>query len=141
MDTRLARWGYYDRRAHFSTLNSGVAHFLDIEDIRARNPGRVTDIFRDLHSVRVENLGWNRVRVARPDGCGFTFYLDGTEIRMEDRDSIDDFVLPAHISAIEVYARPPYPAEYAPNPFGRREVACGSIVIWTGFVEGKGDGS
>jgi hypothetical protein len=134
MDTRLARWGYYDRRAEFSTLGSGVSHFLDREDIRRRNPNRPTDIFRDLHSVRVANMGFNRLKVVRPDGCGFTFYLDGVEVRMEDNDSIDDFIMSSHISAIEVYARPPYPAQYAPNPFNRRDRACGSIVIWTGFV-------
>jgi len=133
MDTRLASWGYYDRRAQFSTMGSGQTHFLGLEDIRKRNPLRVSDVFRDLAGTRVISMGGTSVQVQRPDGCRFTFFLDGTELRMNSDDSIDDFLMASHLSAVEVYVRHPFPAEYSPNAFGAR--ACGSVVLWSGFVQ------
>ena len=133
MDTRLAGWGFYDRRAQFATMGSGQTHFLDLGDIRSRNPMRVSDVFRDLAGTRVASMGASKVQVRRPDGCRFTFFLDGAELRMNSDDSIDDFLMAMHLSAVEVYVRAPFPAEYHPNAFGAR--ACGSVVLWSGFVQ------
>jgi hypothetical protein len=136
MDTRLASWGYYDRRAQYSTMGSGQTHFLGLEDIRRRNPMRVSDVFRDLAGTRVAVMGGTDVQVRRADGCRFTFFLDGAELRMSSDDSVDDFLMASHLSAVEVYVRPPFPAEYFPNAFGPK--ACGSVVLWSGFVQEAG---
>jgi hypothetical protein len=135
MDTRLASWGYYDRKALFEERGTGLAHFLELEDIRRKNPMRVTDVFRDLAGVRVVGTGGRRVRVRGLSGCSPTFYLDGVELRLAGQESVDDYVIPSHLSAVEVYARPPYPAQYAPRARGLSQ--CSSIVLWTGYVVGK----
>lgn len=133
MDTRLASWGFYDRLAHYKRLGSGLTHFLSIEDIKKRSPMRVSDVFRDLAGMRVVQTGGNRVAIRGSMGCEPTFYLDGTELRLDDGEAVDDYLLASSLSAIEVYARPPYPAEYAPRGYK----PCASIVIWTGWVKGK----
>jgi hypothetical protein len=57
-------------------------------------------------------------------------------LRMSSDDSVDDFLMASHLSAVEVYVRPPFPAEYFPNAFGPK--ACGSVVLWSGFVQEAG---
>lgn len=56
IDTRLASWGYYDRRARFTRLSSGVSHFLGVDEIRKKGAMRVTDVFKDLSGIRVQSL-------------------------------------------------------------------------------------
>jgi len=144
IDTRMARWGYYERRVQFGLRGSGVAHFLDYETIKKRNPARVTDMFTTLSSVKVVPVGRRgiSVRSTRSSlgsmgsrGCGLTFYLDGVRLILDRDESINDYVVPPHLAAIEVYVSAPYPIEYAPKMGD-----CGCVLIWTGFVEGRGIG-
>ena len=130
VDARLKRWGYYDRRAQYSTLGTGTAHFLDIEYIRRRAPFRVTDLFRDLHGVRPVNSGPRTAAIQTTRGCRMAVYIDGVKMR---RGELDEWVLVSSLAAVEVYPGGPYPLQYAPNP---RE--CGSVVVWTGLVSNKG---
>jgi len=144
IDTRLARWGYYERMVQFGLRGSAVAHFLDYDAIKKRNPGRVSDMFTTLSGVKVIPVGRRgiSVRSARPApgsmgtrGCGLTLYVDGVRLSLFRDESINDYVSPPHLAAIEVYIHAPYPVQYAPQ-IGD----CGSIVIWTGWVAGKGGG-
>jgi hypothetical protein len=130
VDRRLASWGYYERRAEYSTLGSGTAHFLDIEYIKKRAPMRVTDLFRDLHGVRLSYAGGVNALVWTTRGCSLDVYLDGMFVGASA--AMDDWVTVSDLAAVEVYASFPYPARYAPRPR-----SCGAIVIWTGFVQGK----
>jgi len=134
MDIRLARWGYYDRRAQYSTLGTGITHFFDYEDIKKRSPSRVSDMFADIHGVRVTPAGIRGSNVTCTGGGRITYYLDGQHLRLRRDETIDDYVLASWLSAIEVYVRGSYPAQYAPRG------GCASVVIWTGWVAGKGDG-
>lgn len=158
IDPKLARWGYYDRVWQFKVTGTGRAYFMDYEDIKKRNPGRATDMLTSLSEVRVVQTGRRgyAVRTSRPDlnqrlktdsgnwlevaginnenrGCDMTFYLDGIRIHLDEEESLNDYVFPEHLAAIEVYPRATYPAEYAPY-----RGQCGSVVVWTGFVKGKG---
>jgi hypothetical protein len=144
MDTRLARLGFYDRRAHYGVRGTASSHFLDYDDIQERHPGRATDMFTALSGVRVIPTGRRGMSVRSmrgfltpmgQTGCNLTFYLDGVRITLDRTESINDYVLPSHLSAIEVYLTAPYPLQYAPA-MGH----CGCILVWTGFVEGKGGG-
>jgi hypothetical protein len=135
MDTRLASWGFYDRRAGYTTMGTGLVHFLEYEDIKKRNPIMVSDVFRDLSGVWVQPTGRRSSRVVGRMGCDLTVFVDGVRFRLGRGESIDDLILAQTLAAIEVYPRAPYPAQYA--PYGN---ACGSIVIWTGWVSGKGKG-
>lgn len=130
VDTRLKKWGYYDRRAQYSTVGTGTAHFLDIEYIRRRAPARVTDLFRDLHGVRQVNAGLRTTAVQTTRGCRMAVYIDGVKMR---RGELDEWVPVSSLAAVEVYPGAPYPLQYAPSP---RE--CGSVVVWTGLVSGEG---
>ncbi len=142
IDSRLARLGYYDRRAQYGLRGTSSAHFLGYEDIRKRHPGRATDMFTALSGVRVMPTGRRGMTIRSmrgfltpmgQTGCGLTFYLDGVRITLDRTESINDYVLPSHLSAIEVYLTAPYPIQYAPSMGD-----CGCILVWTGFVEGKG---
>lgn len=144
IDPRMARWGYYDRRVQYGKSGTGRAHFLEYEDIQERRPGRVTDMFTALSGVKVIPTGRRGISVrstrsALGDpsgrGCPLTFYLDGVRLTMDSWESINDYVVPPDLAAIEVYVRAPYPIEYAPAGND-----CGCILVWTGWVEGKGRG-
>ena len=126
VDGRLKRWGFYERRAEYSTESTGTAHFLDIEYIRRRAPFRVTDLFRDLHGVRLVRTGPWAVALQTTGGCRMAVYLDGIKMRFGD---LDEWVPVSSLAAVEVYPEAPYPLQYAP---GVRE--CGSVVVWTGLV-------
>jgi hypothetical protein len=132
LDPRLTTWGFYDRRASFAK-GSGVSHFMDYEAIQARYPMRTTDLFRNLSGVYVVSRGGSRGPIVTGRrGCSMTVYIDGVLLR---GGAIDAWVPPTSLAAVEVYPRAPYPAQYAP-----RDPRCGSIVIWTGWVGGKGRG-
>ncbi len=75
----------------------------------------------------MDDLGGRRVRVRGLRGCRPAFFLDGMPFRPLPDESIDDYVVPGSIVAIEVYMGGPAPLQYG---------SC-SIVIWTGFVDGK----
>ena len=144
INPRMARWGYYDRRIQYGKSGTGRAYFLEYEAIQKRHPGRVTDMFTDLSGVKVIPTGRRGISVrstrsALGDfsgrGCPLTFYLDGVRLAMDDWESINDFVVPPELAAIEVYVRAPYPIEYAPAGND-----CGCVLVWTGWVEGKGRG-
>lgn len=144
IDPRMVRWGYYERVAQFGEKGSGVAHFIDYEAIQKRRPSRVTDLFTDLSGVRVMPSGRRglSVRSIRPAlgsmgtrGCGLTFYLDGVRISLDPTESINDYVVVPSLAAVEVYVTAPYPLQYAPAGND-----CGSILVWTGWVGGKGKG-
>lgn len=134
LDPRLASWGYYDRRVMFEN-GTGVAHFLDYDEIQRRNPARATDLLQQMAGVHLSSRGGSRgPAVLGARRCHLTLYLNGVKFRLYG-GGIDDFVLASSIVAVEVYPRAPYPVQYSPdNP------RCGSIVIWTGWVDGKGKG-
>lgn len=76
-------------------------------------------------------------------GTGRAYFLEYEAIQERRPGRVTDMfttlsgvkVVPPDLAAIEVYVRAPWPIEYAPA--GN---ACGCILVWTGWVEGKGGG-
>ena len=68
MDTRLASWGYYDRKAHYGRLGSGVTHFREASVLHLGHwPGMGgqtgIDITGTCLNRKVAQSGAHRVRV------------------------------------------------------------------------------
>ncbi len=139
--------GFYERKRR------GWGVFLTREEIEAKNPGQVTDIFRNMAGVRVVSKGgrqWS-IRMVRaspplatlfgsactgtgcPDprdvdkqACGVNVYIDGALLR-EGPGIINQMVAANDVEAVEVYRGP---AE-TPADFLSSDSRCGVIVIWT----------
>ena len=131
--------GFEERRA------SGFGMFVMPEEIRARNPSRVTDVLREA-GVAVHNHG--RQIWMRRTSCGPMVYIDGVRVThlsrakpvrpvsgleaiMEDPtyEAADaaNMVHPSAVRAIEVYRGPgETPGEYLDS-----NARCGVILIWT----------
>jgi hypothetical protein len=113
----LRRVGFVDRQ------RSGIGRFMDREDIRERNPFRVTDLLRTMPGWRVTPgpRGHGNLILGR-GSCIPAMYVDGA--RLIDGTSIDEVLNPETIEAIEVYHASQAPAQYQ----GTR---CGSVVAWS----------
>jgi hypothetical protein len=79
----------------------------------------------------VPGVGGDRV-LLRGDfrgSCVPTVFIDGVRIPNPDgQDTLNDYVIPMEIRAIEVYVS----AVTRPPQFAIGTSTCGSIVIWTG---------
>ncbi|MGH7483906.1 MAG: carboxypeptidase-like regulatory domain-containing protein [Longimicrobiales bacterium] len=125
LNMRLARWGYYERKAIFGKEEGmGFGYFLDYEDIERRQPFTISDLLRGLAGLKFVAAGGRRVEIrTRRRGCSPTFYLDGTRFLLRGA-TIDEFVHPTDLVAVEVY-----PGMVTPGRFA----GCASIVLWTGL--------
>ncbi len=110
----------------------GFGKFLGPEDLDTRVESQTSDLFAALAGVRVvPGAGGDRV-LLRGDfrgSCVPTVFIDGTRIlNIDGQESINDYVSPMEIRAIEVYVS----AVTRPPEFTMGTSTCGSIVIWTG---------
>jgi hypothetical protein len=117
--------GFLERR------RNGMGRYATREDIERQGALYLTDVLRRMPGVRVAPT--NRfgsavyVRGAGLSGyCRPALYLDGMRMFDDGESSIDDFVRPGEVAAVEVYAG----VAGAPAEFDAR--GCGAIVIWTG---------
>ncbi len=133
-EKRLEMQGFYERRTIGEAVGGGL--FVTREDIRKESAIRVTHFLGRLPSVRTacSGAGNNNCQVLMTRGrdCSASVYLDGVLVigRGRGGDSIDNFVSPAEIAAIEVYRGP----SELPAEFGGSDGQCGAVVIWTGVV-------
>lgn len=124
--------GFYDR------VRGGRGAFLTREQIEARHPRRLTDLFREIAGVRVllgpegERLAMDGatpslVRGGRwsPGECPVQYYLDGNSWLPDDAGVPND-VLPDEVEGIEVYRR----ISEVPVAFRRPGAECGVVLIW-----------
>jgi hypothetical protein len=126
----------------WNRVETGLGHYITREDVEARNPGKVTDLLRDLPGVQISggSVG-NRpsIRMARASNrnCATQIFVDGFLVnrRMTQPNGtrgpedirIDDVVSPVSVEGIEVYGGlSTVPAEFL-NP----DAECGVIAIWT----------
>lgn len=110
---------------------AGFGHFLTRADIAKRHPFQFTDLFRMIPGFRVvpvtDGFGY---RIVSTRGTGFggqcqpDIYIDGMQIY--DAGSIDAYVMPNDVAAVEAYAGP------SGAPLQYTHGTCGSILIWTG---------
>lgn len=111
--------------------NNGGA-FFDREDIRARNPLRLTDLLRDVPGLQVSganSAGGRTVRVGRQNtqrDCPLQVYVDGRQYRQFDASNLDIFP-PADLDGVEVYKG----LSEVPAEFGGNGAACGVLAVWT----------
>jgi hypothetical protein len=129
-----AMQGFEARRAH------GSGHFLTHTDIARMQPRVFTDVLRRIPGVQVQpggsSFGANEmVRMSRTIGitgaraCPVLFYVNGTPFTVLGDISINQYVAPEDVSAIEVYSgTSQIPPEFQSSLQNSR---CGVIVIWT----------
>jgi hypothetical protein len=118
--------GFEERRQR------GFGKFLGPEELSKRVESQTSDLFANMAGVRVvPGVGGDRV-LLRGDlrgSCVPTVFIDGIRIPNPDgQDSVNDYVMPMDIRAIEVYVT----AVTRPPEFAIGTSTCGSIIIWTG---------
>lgn len=119
---RLDTGGFEQRR------RMGFGSFLSGAEVR-RSAGRASDLFRGFAGVRVvplPNRSGGELRMR--GGCRPDLVIDGMLLRPVGGLSIDDYVVPADVEAIEAYRGAQAPAEYSDNP-------CGAVLVWTRVAE------
>ncbi len=126
--------GFEERRAH------GNGHFFDHREIAQMQPRVVTDVLRRVPGVVIQSFPGpfgptDMVRMARTIGvtgarpCPVLFYVNGTPFPVTGDISINQYVVPEDILAVEVYSgTSQIPPQFQSNLLNAR---CGVIVIWT----------
>ena len=125
-DLKGWRADYYHRKA------IGFGHYISAADIDKRNPGSLTDMFRNLPGVTV---GQSRGMIRNPirfrgKSCPPLTWLDGAPLSSGEFDI--GAVTPTTVAAIEVYPGSIVPPNFV-TPLNNKP--CGVIVIWS--KEGK----
>ena len=116
--TNLERAEFYERR------EAGFGHFVTREDIEARGPLRVSDIFRQIPGARViQGGGFSRSSITLRGACTPRYVIDG--MLLTGRVAIDDLLSAVEVEAVEVYHRASVPLRYS------GQTTCGVIMIWT----------
>ena len=132
------RWpameGFEERRAHAG------GHFFDRTEIAQMQPRLFTDVLRRVPGVQIQPstgaFGGNEmVRMTRTVGmsglspCPVLFFMNGMPLQVARDMSINQYVTPEDVIAIEVYSgSSQIPPEFLSNQLNSR---CGVIVIWT----------
>jgi len=126
--------GFEGRRA------TGNGHYFNRAEIARMQPRVFTDVLRRVPGVQVQSLpgpfGPNDViRMARTTGvsgaraCPVLFYVNGTPFPVTGEISINQYIVPEDVVAVEVYSgASQIPSEFQSNLLNAR---CGVIVIWT----------
>lgn len=121
--------GSRDLEGFLRRQHSGYGRYLGQEQIERRNAFDVTDLLRDVPSLRIVQGGesmFDKVILLRK--CVPTVYLDGHEVR-DGATSIRDMVTPIELAGIEVYNSPTSaPPELLPN---YKKYDCGVVAFWT----------
>lgn len=127
-ETRLETQGFYERRA------SQIGYYLTREEIEARGPFRVADLFYTIPGARVvtPSPGQPAPLVLLRNNCIPLIVLNGSPISNQIR--LDELLNVADVEAIEVYHGATAPMQF--TQFN----TCGTIVVWTResrLLEGK----
>ena len=108
----------------------GFGRYFGPEDLIALNPLYLRNIIDRVPGVRVVNTGVSGDQVMMR-GTGFSqfcypeIWLDG--FRIANDGSVDSYILPQALRAIEVYSRPTgVPSQYLTT------TDCGTIPLWSG---------
>lgn len=116
--------GFDERQA------AGFGRFITREDIRRRSAFRTSDLLRGVQGVTLQRVpGSDGMLVLMRSGgiglCQPALWVDGVYVRQLPGNTMDDFLRPDIIEAIEVYAsHATAPAEYSVG-------GCGALVVWT----------
>lgn len=139
---QMAIEDFYRRKERGQT-----GYFVTREDIEREQPRKVTDLFRGLPNIRVdESNGDARMESGRAmagggTDCRLLYYVDGmlntlltgrSDTIESLMDNINDEFSPEDIEGIEVYLGSNAPARY-----GGSRGRCGVVLVWT-RVPGSG---
>jgi hypothetical protein len=125
---------FEQRRAH------GNGHFFTRQEIARIQPRVITDVLRRVPGVQIQPVNGafgsnDMVRMDRTTGvmggrpCPVLFYVNGTPFPVTGDFSINQYVVPEDVIAIEVYAgMSQIPPEFQASLLNAR---CGVIAIWT----------
>lgn len=116
---------------------SGTGHFLTRPEIDARGVARTSQLLRGMTGLTLREVGRGRgTLVLMHSGLGLcnpALFLDGQRVDQTRETTIDDFLNPSTIEALEVYTSTSgIPAQFATG-------TCGAIVVWTRKGE-RGEG-
>ena len=126
--------GFEERRA------AGGGHFFNRAEIARMQARVLTDVLRRVPGVQIQSVSGpfgpsDVIRMARTTGisgaraCPVLFYVNGTPFPVTSDISINQYIVPEDVVAIEVYSgASQIPSQFQSNLLNAR---CGVIVIWT----------
>ncbi|HEX7122114.1 MAG TPA: carboxypeptidase regulatory-like domain-containing protein [Gemmatimonadaceae bacterium] len=128
-DRGLERLGFTERKRALS------GYFLDADEIMARGPNLLTDVFRTVPSLRVvkDGLYDYKVESARANLLGpncVRFFIDRQPYQQIYPGDIDRIMPPSQVAAIEVYTGSAAPIEFQVAGSS----ACTTVVVWSKFA-------
>jgi hypothetical protein len=130
--TRVARTGFEERR------KMGFGRFLTSEEIERRHVFETSDLFRATPGISIRREQFRViVEFTRAKGisknlgpCEPALFIDGVHLMTDEAMSLDDWVRPTEIEAIEMYN-----GLAGVPPFARGlSLYCGVIAVWTKSV-------
>jgi hypothetical protein len=113
----------------------GMGYYLGPDRIARMHPYYVTDILRQVPSLRVVDGPYGpAVRGARSttNGC-IQFYLDDMPYREMTPGDVNQFVNGAEVVAVEVYQPAMTPGRF----MGTGNYSCTTVVLWTRYTAGN----
>lgn len=125
-------WRFYER------AERGMGHYITWEDIARRRPLRITHMMAEFPGVRLIRLSGLRSKVVlsrytksgpggRLGACWPALYVDGMRVRLNEHETIDDFVFPDDVEGVEVYKG----LASVPGDYAGYDARCGVVGIWT----------
>jgi uncharacterized protein (DUF2141 family) len=110
---------------------SGMGFFIGPDELKNRNPNRVTDILRTVPGLQIidspEGETVTSARNAGGQDCT-QYYVDDMPWLSEEPGDVNQFVNASEVVAVEVYQGSNVPAQYS-----RGMGNCTTIVLWTRF--------
>jgi len=140
----------FEERMRERQRGAGAGHFITAKEIEASIPTRATQVVENVPSIVVRRIADDHFGIFGKTGsieCPAIVYLDGvrlgalTETKTDrrgrvimQRDAavpIDQYVTPAEIAGVEVYARGMFaPPQFQP-PGDPTAAKCAIVVFWT----------
>lgn len=117
-------------------LENGLGIYITREEIEARRPMYVSDLFRTVPGVQMSSSGRGgrpSIQFARGAGmrCYTQIFVDGMLMNPwtvgEENARLDDFVSPNSVEGIEIYRG----LSTIPPEFLTPDAECGVIAVWT----------
>jgi hypothetical protein len=140
----------FEERMRERQRGAGAGHFITAKEIEASTPTRATQVVGNVPSIVVRRIADDHFGIFGKSGsaeCPAIVYLDGirlgalTETRTDRRGRVviqrdaavpvDQYVTPAEIAGVEVYARGMFaPPQFQP-PGDPMATKCAIVVFWT----------
>jgi hypothetical protein len=119
----MARVGFAERK------RSRSGSFLDLAQIEQKGATRISDIFRGMPGLRVQDVnGQSVITSTRSAGGGcVNYFVDRSPWQSMYPGDVNEFLQVGEIAAAEVYNPSSVPAEFQVAGSGD----CATIVLWT----------